>query len=147
MTQRLRQFIVWLTLAQVGLVGGIGTGLHTVFGCEHAICGSSCCAAASDSLGECQAKCAFCRKSASPATASPATAGDSRSGNAQVVSAAAVCDGCLVCDLLVQYHNATPLEIGLPSIELAAGEACLERQNGVVAAACRLAHSRGPPSA
>ena len=153
MNNRLRKLVAWTLLTQVLLVGSLGTGLHGLFGCEHGLgsehgpsgaCASSCCvdAAATASQAGCH-DCAFCRC----AIETNASSGEAPASFGMPAVSTARCDGCAVCDLLAQYHSVTPFEIGSLAIELAAGEAPLQRQNAALAASSRLALSRGPPAA
>lgn len=146
MPERLRQFVAWTTLAQVALVGGLGTGLHGLLGCEHGRCstccvGATCCAETETTSSGCK-DCVFCEHAATKQRDAA-----TRLAKNDAVVEAADCDDCALCDLLAQYHGAAPLALDPPAMELAAGEAALHRQNAVVAAAIRLAHSRGPPTA
>ena len=141
MPDRLRQFVAWTTLAQVVLVGGLGTGLHGLFGCEHRVCAASCCVGSDQRSADCK-ECVFCRH----AIENQRKAKHQRTADG-VLTSNQGCDGCAVCDLLAQYHSATPLALDPPAIELASDEAVLLRQNKVVAAAIRFALSRGPPAA
>lgn len=146
MNNRLRKLVAWTLLTQVTLVGGLGTGLHGLFGCEHGAsgCTATCCVttAASSPRSDCE-DCVYCRHAADGRSASSETSATADQDRSLVTPAG--CDGCAVCDLLAQYHSVTPFEIGSLSIELASGEAALQRHNAVVAAAIRLAFSRGPP--
>lgn len=124
------------------LVGSLGTGLHRVFGCEHgsAACADGCCVTPAESTYGCDS-CAFCRQERSEPAATVA-----KEVVAQAQIDAAGCDGCAVCDLLAQYHSVTPFELDALAIEQTLSEAVVQRHNAVVAAATRLALSRGPPA-
>ncbi|MEO1498355.1 MAG: hypothetical protein AAFV43_14520 [Planctomycetota bacterium] len=142
MSNRLITTVAWTLLAQVLLVAGMGTGLHRLFGCEHGSCESVCCVDTVEPLSDGH-DCSFCRRAATNNAASPAAA-SAEAGVAAVKQAG--CDGCAVCDLLAQYHSATPFEFDRLTIEVAHAESAVQRQNAVVAAAIRLALSRGPPA-
>lgn len=147
MHRRFRQIVAWVTLAQVALVGAVGTGLHGLFGCEHGPhghCSSACCASPSDEDSQCE-DCVFCQRR--DALGEQATPCESGMPFAEANGGAWCCDGCVVCDLLAQYHSVTPLALDPLSIELAVGEAAIQIHNAVVSAASRLALSRGPPVA
>lgn len=156
MPKRLRHFVAWTTLAQVALVGGLGTGLHGLLGCEHRGCAAFGCVGSPDPAIRCET-CAFCRhaaqKRADSSTGEETTRQTEPSepigigGHPAAVIAAAGCDGCAVCDLLAQYHTAAPFGLQPPAIEPASTEAAVRRHNAIVAAAKRLALSRGPPAA
>lgn len=148
MSNRFQKLVAWTLLLQVLLVGGLGTGLHGLFGCEHGpsgVCTATCCVGpdASSSRPECE-DCAFCRRANEERGAASKGRADAEVYVASVYAAG--CDGCAVCDLLAQYHSVTPFELDPLAIELASGEAAIQRQNAVVAAAIRLAPSRGPPA-
>lgn len=160
MPNRLRRLVAWTLLAQVLLVGGLGTGLHSLFGCEHGpsgICASGCCSLTDDTAARSDCHdCGFCRdvvcEAATCATDCPTTGpttGPIGADRERVVASVdrAGCQSCAVCDLLAQYHSVTPFEFDTIAIELASGEAAMQRQNAVVAASIRLALSRGPPTA
>ena len=148
MPNRLRKLVAWTLLAQVTLVGGLGTGLHALFGCEHGsgvACAAPCCTSAEEVSKRVACEhCAFCRHATEERGASPSSDPAAKRSRASVVAAG--CDGCAVCDLLAQYHSVTPFEFDSLSVELASSEAALHRHNAVVAAATRLAPSRGPPA-
>lgn len=143
MPRPLRKLVACTLLLQVALVGSLGTGLHGLLGCEHEAngrCVSACCVAStpSEARPAC-ADCIYCRRGTGGQDA-PAT-----ERSVATVSPAG-CDGCAVCDLLAQYHSVTPFQLDPLAIELASGEAALQRQNAAVAATIRLALSRGPPA-
>lgn len=142
MNRPLLRAVAAITLAQVGLVGAFGTGLHALFGCEHEPqggCTAACCkvTAEASSRSDCE-DCVFCLRAADKQAAS----NDFRI--ASVTSAG--CDGCAVCDLLAQYHCVTPFELESLAIVVTPCESAIQRQNAVVAATIRLALSRGPPA-
>ena len=148
MYSRLQKLIAWTLIAQVLLVGGLGTGLHGLFGCEHgpkACCTARCCSSSSDvtSRSSC-ADCVFCSRDSHKRPASSASIAGSEYRIALLTTAG--CDGCAVCDVLAQYHTVTPFELDVLAIELASGDAVLQRKNAAIAAAIRLAPSRGPPA-
>ncbi|MEM9657719.1 MAG: hypothetical protein AAF961_05090 [Planctomycetota bacterium] len=149
MHHKLRQAVAWFTLAQVVLVGVLGTGLHTLFGCEHGPLnareqGNCChgCCSFSDLHGEDSERRdgLIGRKRPTPGKAASSVDHDASAG------VFACSERCAVCDLLSQYHTAAPFVLEPLSIELIAGEATLHLGDAVVSAATRLALSRGPPA-
>jgi hypothetical protein len=119
----------------------MGTGLHSLFGCEHgAACAEDCCDAGVSSCSA-HGDCLFCDLEKSACKRSGAK-GESREG----LSRSTHCDGCAVCDLLAQYHTAAPFVAPPLAIEASQPERAVEVRNAVVAAAARLALSRAPPA-
>ncbi len=144
MHRTLHQTAAWLALAHVTLVGGLGTGLHSLLGCEHGLneeCSSACCTSAKSSTPGCE-DCVYCKRASEEPNQN-----DRQDGTVIAADAAQCCGGCAVCDLLAQYQSVTPFVVEPLSIELATGEAAVQLENAVIAAAIRLAHSRGPPVA
>lgn len=138
MNRPLHRLIVWTMLANVGVVGVLGTGLHDLLGCSHSCrgtTGASCCGAEAVCSDAC-ADCVFCQR---------AKEASSPSDNPEL--SATGCEGCAVCDLLAQYHSVVPHGLEPLSTELAVGEAACLRQNAIVAAMVRQTLSRGPPAA
>jgi hypothetical protein len=141
MNRPLRKIVAWITLGQVGLVGAMGTGLHSLFGCEHgAACAESCCTAGKSSCSQ-HGDCLFCELET---TVPKGCAAKGRSGEG--LSRSTHCDGCAVCDLLAQYHTAAPFVAAPLASETSQPERAVEVRNAVVAAATRLALSRAPPA-
>ena len=143
MPRRLRQFVALTTLAQVVLIGALGTGLHGLFGCEHDGCTEACCATREAPASACD-DCEFCPRAVKQHREDLFGAARRSSCDVAVVSARS--DGCAVCDLLGQFNIVTPIALEPLPIAMLAGETALQRQNAVVAAATRLPLSRGPPS-
>ena len=148
----LRQFVAWITLAQVLLVGAGGSGLHTLFGCEHgctaACCSDECCSSDGAVVSSCGQDCAYCRHSKSVQAEGDSRAVQIRKRQAwQAGVQTAGCDGCAVCDLLALYHNATPCSLELINQDSECSEAVVILRNDIVAATIRLTYSRGPPVA
>lgn len=155
MPKALRNAVAWVTLAQVLLVGALGTGLHGLLGCEHGplgcadsrCCSLDCCTVpsaknANANVTQCH-DCVFCKhRRSSEGKVTP----DSDSLIIACSDGAVGCDGCAVCDLLAQYHSATPFVLAPLSLELLAGDVTIQLHNAVVSAATRLALSRGPPT-
>ena len=111
-------------------------GLHGVLGCEHGSCASDCCRAEAS----CCKDCVFCERGAKK------TAPVASEKAAGFAFQSVVCDDWALCDLLAQYHSASVVAPHSSSLELASGKASLHRKNALVAAAIRLAPSRGPPA-
>lgn len=139
MYRKLFQTTVWITLAQVLLVGALGTGLHTLLGCEHERPRDRS-ASSAPACDGCHC-CVHRTLGADPATEqhdSPTFEPRSGSGS---------CDACVVCDLLDHFHSAVPAAASQP-------DACptplaeigwAAQVHG--ASTARLPLSRGPPSA
>ena len=142
MPRRLRQFVALTTLAQVLLIGVLGTGLHGLFGCEHRRCTAACCETREAAASGCD-DCVFCLHAEKKQRDD--TSPKSRHSSSDVAVVSSHSDGCAVCDLLGQFNTVTPIALEPLPIELSSGEAALQQQNAVVAAAIRLALSRGPP--
>lgn len=140
---RFRKLVAWSLLAQVILVGGLGTGLHDLLGCHHGCqqsCAASCCREVAAT--ECS-DCVFCRHAERESSLRVA---EKRVNHPEAAANAAGCDGCAVCDLLAQYHCATPFEPAPLAIESAGGHAASLRTDAVIAASMRWFLSRGPPT-
>ncbi|MEM9352305.1 MAG: hypothetical protein AAGA92_04775 [Planctomycetota bacterium] len=139
----LNKTAAWLALAHVVLVGGLGTGLHALLGCEHGLtenCSAACCVSAKSTSASCE-DCVYCRRAAEKQNS------NDQQEETLVADAGQCCGGCAVCDLLAQYQSVTPFAVEPLAIELASGEAPIQHENAVIAAAIRLSHSRGPPVA
>lgn len=146
MSRRFRQLVSWVTLAQVVLVGGLGTGLHGLLGCEHgpkACCEQGLCLASRCSAETQTHDCVFCRARESQERD---RAAEATGAQLTTVDGSITCDGCAVCDLIDQYQTASPFQLDSPAVEPAADRAALQIHNAVVSAATRLALSRGPPA-
>lgn len=145
----LRQFVAWALILQVSLIGAVGTGLHDWLGCQHGPCVGECCTATREaSPAGCQC-CDLCRAaSGEDSLPSEGSKGDDGRATIQGVPSvhAATCHDCALCDLLDQYHQAAPAWGLALEAELIVGETELLRENAAIAAAIRLAHSRGPPA-
>lgn len=160
MSHPLRQLVAIATLAQVVLVGALGTGLHSLFGCEHFGCRSTCCIAggchsqAATELG-CE-DCAYCRHKANHRRHGAELDGRDGAVDHRITSTAQRafgirvtapgCEGCPVCDVLSEYQNAAPYRLAPLAIDFVECETTGIQWNAPSAAAIRLAHSRGPPT-
>lgn len=150
MHSRLRQLVALTLTVQVLLVGALGTGLHDLLGCQHGRCVDSCCSVLTkDTPASCCGFCCCRLELAEVGSSTECLPHADRPNDAAdwLWLSSAECDDCPLCDLLEQFHQATPVWKSSLEVELAIHEAELLRDNAVIAASLRLAFSRGPPAA
>ncbi|MEN1678408.1 MAG: hypothetical protein AAGJ46_02370 [Planctomycetota bacterium] len=145
MPQNRRQLVAWILIFQVTLIGSIGTGLHDLLGCQHGLCGDECCPPEKDQLADRGHAC--CGGCGADQPAKPADEDRQRPPEEASFVSPLVFSDCALCDLIAKYHHAAPVWATATATELVVGEAELLRENAIVAAAIRLALSRGPPAA
>lgn len=140
MREPLQKLVAWLLVAQVALVGALGTGLHDLLGCQHGVC-----VIERDPASQCEC-CGTCGKSAEPSAPLAEPNSGAASPDKGLTVTAAECGECALCDLLDQFHQAAPAWDASIDAEVIVSQTNAARENSVVAAAIRLALSRGPPA-
>ena len=146
----LHNLTVVLVLGLLGLVGGIGTGLHDLFGCCHNCQHEE--HLASDLLNlkpgmvECDSDCSNSNRLPLPKATSPIVTGsvaaDQISGSHNLLLGA----DCVICQLLANFHTT---KVSLPSQVSLISQSetiVIPRPVSAVDSTCRLEPSRGPPS-
>ena len=136
-----------LALALIGLVGGIGTGLHWVFGCSHhchcSDCGQSAYSQASASspcsLGDCSSACCHSGWSVGHRRKS------SNLSQGSVGSLAESDHDCAICQLLSQFHSSSIDSISLHVVWGNRDSITLSVPEVPTGSSHRLEHPRGPP--
>jgi len=144
---------VLLALALVGSVGGLGTGLHSVFNCCHhchSACESSCC---HSSFGT---KSADYRDNRDCVCSHDVTsqAGSNcglKAGSAPLAESDSKFAGsdadCAICQLLSHYHSTTVSYPNRVVVRANTGTASIAVPTAVIASSCGLDPCRGPPAA
>lgn len=147
-----QKLTAYLALTLVGLVGGLGTGLHTVFNCCHhcdVACAGSCCRTAPatelTARSDC-CDCGFCNAKAGQSTsASEFSAGDEPREHKDAYLAKSD-DDCAICQLLSHFHSTAASYSGQVVVRANRGTVSLLVPSAVVASSTRLEPSRGPPA-
>ena len=148
--RRVHNLTACLALALVGLVGGLGTGMHSVFDCCHSECCASCCrpnAVAKAHSGSDACDCVFCHtRTGKDASTDARWAGNTTQQHPGTYLAKSHAD-CAICKLLAKYHSTT---ISRPDRIVAwanSGTVSFSLPTAVAGSSCRLEPSRGPPTA
>ena len=141
-----------LALTLIGLVGGIGTGLHWIFGCSHhchcsdshcSISDSACRSLSSGNTSCCSDHCssAYCHSDSSIGHRHRGSHSPEGVDGTLVESE----HDCAICQLLSQFHSSS---IESPSLHVAWGKRvsiALSVPEVPADSAHRLEHPRGPP--
>ena len=142
-----------LALTLIGLLGGIGTGLHWVFGCSHHYhcsghhCGSSGRACCSSPSGNTSCSSDHCGSRSCRSELGVGYRHGSSNSLQHSYSQSKECNhNCALCQLLIQFHSSS---IESPSFYVAwdnHDSIALSVPEAPAGSSRRLEHPRGPPA-
>ena len=159
----IQKLTAWLALVLVGLVGGLGTGLHYVFDCCHHP-GSSCACCPLDANEVCSANqcdCVFCDARAPSAAEDHLTRGKRQPAHRLGASlSGASLSGvpssgtsistsqhdCAICRLLSHYNSTTVQDSPEHYVWASRGIVAISIPAAIPDTSLRLEPSRGPPA-
>ena len=157
----IRKLTVIIALVLVGLVGGIGTGLHSVFDCcHHCHCSSNSCTSSSCTSSSCtgcprvagnnpsedNCNCVFCDAAVTSAACARYSNSSSQTPNSSTASVVASSEDCAICRLLSHYHSTPTTEIPEHYIWASPDIVAISIPAVIPDTSLRLEHSRGPPA-
>ena len=152
----IRKLTIITALVLVGLVGGIGTGLHSVFDCcHHCHCSSSSCTGsscigcptvASNDPSEGNCDCVFCGDTVTSAACIQSSDSSAQTPNLATASVVASQQDCAICRLLSHYHSTPTTEIPEHYIWASPKTVSVSIPAAVPDTSLRLEPSRGPPA-
>ena len=147
----IRKLTVVIALVLVGLVGGVGTGLHSVFDCCHHCyhsCGSSarCPAVADDVPVADHCNCVFCHTVATSSTYSQLSKSTDRATHSQNGWVAESQHDCAICRLLSHFHSTPTADSPEHYVWASRGIVAISIPAAIPDTSLRLEPSRGPPA-
>lgn len=143
----IQKLTVCVALVLVGLVGGLGTGLHSVFDCCHhpgGACG--CCPTSSTQAGSVdRCGCVFCDHAAESTADDRAPAKLAASARTSVSTIGISPEDCAICRLLSHFHSTPTADSPEHYVWSDRGVLVISIPGTVPDASLRLEPSRGPP--